>query len=71
VKFTGSKTYYGNIQALKGVTLDINDGEIVTLIVWIRFITDFVSSPFMPAVGSSRRSNLGSQASALAISSFL
>lgn len=26
------KTYYGNIQALKGVSLEINDGEIVTLI---------------------------------------
>jgi branched-chain amino acid transport system ATP-binding protein len=25
-------TYYGNIQALKGVTLDVNEGEIVTLI---------------------------------------
>ena len=24
--------YYGNIQALKGVTLDIEEGEIVTLI---------------------------------------
>ncbi|MHB8106822.1 MAG: ABC transporter ATP-binding protein [Candidatus Cryosericum sp.] len=26
------KTYYGNIQALKGVSFEINDGEIVTLI---------------------------------------
>ena len=26
------KTYYGNIQALKGISFDINDGEIVTLI---------------------------------------
>lgn len=26
------KTYYGNIQALKGISLNINDGEIVTLI---------------------------------------
>ena len=26
------KTYYGNIQALKGVSLDVNDGECVTLI---------------------------------------
>ena len=26
------KTYYGNIQALKGVTLDVNEGECVTLI---------------------------------------
>src|SRR5688500_8730793 len=25
-------TYYGNIQALKGVTLHVNQGEIVTLI---------------------------------------
>ena len=28
----GVKTFYGNIQALKGVDLDVNDGEIVTLI---------------------------------------
>jgi branched-chain amino acid transport system ATP-binding protein len=26
------KTYYGNIQALKGVSLEVNEGEIVTLI---------------------------------------
>jgi branched-chain amino acid transport system ATP-binding protein len=26
------ETYYGKIQALKGVTLDVNPGEIVTLI---------------------------------------
>jgi branched-chain amino acid transport system ATP-binding protein len=26
------QTYYGNIQALKGVSLEVNDGEIVTLI---------------------------------------
>lgn len=26
------KTFYGNIQALKGISFDINDGEIVTLI---------------------------------------
>jgi branched-chain amino acid transport system ATP-binding protein len=26
------KTYYGNIQALKGVSLNVNEGEIVTLI---------------------------------------
>jgi branched-chain amino acid transport system ATP-binding protein len=25
-------TFYGNIEALKGVTLEVNDGEIVTLI---------------------------------------
>ena len=28
----GVKTYYGRVQALKGVDLDINEGEIVTLI---------------------------------------
>ncbi len=28
----GLQTFYGNIQALKGVDLDVNDGEIVTLI---------------------------------------
>jgi len=28
----GVKTYYGRVQALKGVDLDIHDGEIVTLI---------------------------------------
>ena len=28
----GVKTYYGNIMALKGVGLDVHDGEIVTLI---------------------------------------
>jgi branched-chain amino acid transport system ATP-binding protein len=28
----GVQTFYGNIQALKGVDLDVNDGEIVTLI---------------------------------------
>ena len=28
----GVHTFYGNIQALKGVDLDVNDGEIVTLI---------------------------------------
>jgi branched-chain amino acid transport system ATP-binding protein len=26
------KTYYGNIQALKGVSLEVNEGECVTLI---------------------------------------
>ena len=25
-------TYYGNIHALKGITIDVNEGEIVTLI---------------------------------------
>src|SRR4029078_8986960 len=28
----GVKTFYGNIMALKGVDLDVNDGEIVSLI---------------------------------------
>ena len=28
----GVKTYYGNIIALKGVDMDVNEGEIVTLI---------------------------------------
>ena len=28
----GVKTFYGRVMALKGVDLDINDGEIVTLI---------------------------------------
>jgi branched-chain amino acid transport system ATP-binding protein len=28
----GVQTFYGNIQALKGIDLDVNDGEIVTLI---------------------------------------
>ena len=28
----GVQTFYGNIQALKGVDLDVNEGEIVTLI---------------------------------------
>ena len=28
----GVETYYGNIPALRGVDLDVNDGEIVTLI---------------------------------------
>ena len=28
----GVKTYYGNVVALKGVDVDVNDGEIVTLI---------------------------------------
>jgi branched-chain amino acid transport system ATP-binding protein len=28
----GVKTYYGRVQALKGVDMDVNDGEIVTLI---------------------------------------
>lgn len=32
LKIDNVKTYYGNIQALKGISLEINDGEIVTLI---------------------------------------
>ena len=28
----GVKTFYGRVQALKGVDIDVNDGEIVTLI---------------------------------------
>lgn len=32
LKVNNIKTYYGNIQALKGVSLDIQEGEIVTLI---------------------------------------
>lgn len=32
LKVENISTYYGNIQALKGVSLEINDGEIVTLI---------------------------------------
>ena len=26
------ETYYGNIQALKGITISVNEGEIITLI---------------------------------------
>ena len=32
LKIRGVETYYGNIQALRGVDIDVNDGEIVTLI---------------------------------------
>jgi branched-chain amino acid transport system ATP-binding protein len=32
LKVRGVETYYGNIQALKGVDIDVNRGEIVTLI---------------------------------------
>jgi branched-chain amino acid transport system ATP-binding protein len=32
LKLSNIKTYYGNIQALKGVSLEISEGEIVTLI---------------------------------------
>jgi len=32
LKLSNIKTYYGNIQALKGVSLDIAEGEIITLI---------------------------------------
>ncbi|MGM9950213.1 MAG: ABC transporter ATP-binding protein [Lysinibacillus sp.] len=32
LKINGIDVYYGNIQALRGVSLEVNDGEIVTLI---------------------------------------
>ena len=32
LKIENLETYYGNIQALKGISLDVNEGEIVTLI---------------------------------------
>jgi branched-chain amino acid transport system ATP-binding protein len=32
LKLTDVKTYYGNIQALKGISLEISEGQIVTLI---------------------------------------
>ena len=32
LKLAGVKAYYGNIQALKGIDLEISQGEIVTLI---------------------------------------
>lgn len=32
LKIEDINVYYGNIQALKGVSLSINEGEIVTLI---------------------------------------
>ncbi len=32
LKIRGVETFYGNIKALKGVDLDVNEGEIVTLI---------------------------------------
>ncbi len=32
LKISGVHTYYGHIEALKGVDLDVNEGEIVTLI---------------------------------------
>ncbi|MBN2429128.1 MAG: ABC transporter ATP-binding protein [Deltaproteobacteria bacterium] len=32
LKVNNIQTYYGNIQALKGITLDIGEGEIITLI---------------------------------------
>ena len=31
-RLRGVKTFYGNIMALKGVDLEVNEGEIVTLI---------------------------------------
>ena len=32
LRLEGIKTYYGNIQALKGVSLEVNEGEIICLI---------------------------------------
>ncbi|MGH2970618.1 MAG: ABC transporter ATP-binding protein [Gaiellaceae bacterium] len=32
LELEGVETYYGSIQALKGISIDVNDGEIVTLI---------------------------------------
>jgi len=32
LRLSGVKTYYGNIQALKGVTVEVNEGEIICLI---------------------------------------
>ena len=32
LKLKNIKTYYGNIQALKGVSIDVSEGEIITLI---------------------------------------
>src|ERR687886_1796795 len=32
LELTDVHTYYGNIEALKGVSLEVDDGEIVTLI---------------------------------------
>jgi len=32
LKLDNIKTYYGNIQALKGVSIDVSEGEIITLI---------------------------------------
>ena len=32
LKVNNIKSYYGNIQALKGISIDINEGEIITLI---------------------------------------
>ncbi len=32
LKISNVETFYGKIQALKGVDLDVNDGEIVSLI---------------------------------------
>ncbi|HWH44098.1 MAG TPA: ABC transporter ATP-binding protein [Thermoleophilaceae bacterium] len=32
LEVTDIKTYYGNIQALKGISIEVNEGEIVTLI---------------------------------------
>ena len=32
LELQGVETYYGSIQALKGISIDVRDGEIVTLI---------------------------------------
>ena len=32
LKLKNIKTFYGNIQALKGISIDISEGEIITLI---------------------------------------
>ena len=32
LKIEGVHSFYGNIEALRGVSLDVEDGEIVTLI---------------------------------------
>ena len=77
-------TYYGNIQALKGISLTVEEGECVTLIgsngagksttprssrsLRMKLVSAADSCGFMPAVGSSSSSTLGSEASARAIS---
>ena len=36
----GVKTFYGRVMALKGVDLDVNEGEIVTLILSLIHISE-------------------------------